>query len=330
MAFDIKQEKIDIEDVLVNYPVKEENDSETFSVDIKNAPRDSDIVKFEITEVDLEELGRKTESSPKDVFKCDLCIKSFESQKGLRVHKKRHFAASGRFVCLLCPQKEFQTMRGLVRHSNGFVHPHDGALFKCKVCKKSLSSKYAVVNHSSVCGKFKCNVCDKGFTSKALMESHRKKLHYGNDMEKLLKAKQKPLICYYCGKNFSEQTLLDEHVNEHRSKGKNYCTKCNKSFQYITQFERHPCRNTAGMYTCNYCSWGFADDESLQIHRTFHRDAPPICQYCHKHFTAWKYLKIHILHFHRDTMKVLNEQSLENLPEPTEPELGELGVYDSD
>ena len=127
----------------------------------------------------------KTHEKPDtaEVFKCDICEKSFALKTELKSHYSARHGVRREYKCDLC-SKTFNQLGGLKRHKND-IHDKaiDSNLRKCNICEKTFTSsrskerlkRHVKDVHSEV--KLKCKICDNEFKSKSTLVKHMKKLH---------------------------------------------------------------------------------------------------------------------------------------------------------
>jgi len=208
------------------------------------------------------------------------CTKTFETLKGLEVHKKLH----GTFACLFCDevsnyaidlaQHEYQSHT----HSNNSKEQLKKILkFKCSRCPRNFQRLAGYTNHfvnahlnistiQSVCSicKFQCH-------TESLREHHLRN-HYivGMDPEKVSS-------CSKCPAYFRTYNQLYCHMKKlHQDPTKpklliHKCDKCDSTFSNPLYLEKHldkehPQTNISHNFKCNKCSRYFIRDVSLKIH----------------------------------------------------------------
>jgi len=113
---------------------------------------------------------------PMEIFKCDLCEKTFPNRRSLTVHAIAHT---------------------------------DERPFSCNQCKKTYKTKKHLAEHErthSDVKKHECNVCHKGFSEKTRLTRHMKS--HLNDKYKY--------TCDTCSEKFKGKKQLNEHMKTHQ------------------------------------------------------------------------------------------------------------------
>jgi uncharacterized C2H2 Zn-finger protein len=114
---------------------------------------------------------------------CSICPHQFGSRANFNRHKVRiHGDKEKKFECNDCGNK-FTTKEYLKKHINGV---HGGLKFKCQQCNKELRSRQGLKIH---------------------LKTHDVIVHEG----------EKPFRCTECGKNFSRQFHLNEHIKKKKN-----------------------------------------------------------------------------------------------------------------
>jgi hypothetical protein len=109
----------------------------------------------------------------------------------------------------------------------------------------------------------RCNLCNKTFAKKCYFTQHFKQMHHNGE---------KQFKCRKCGKCFSEDKALQEHIKRHYMVSKPFkCNQCTKSFIHKTDLKRHEILHSSGMpHVCHLCSKGFARNDHLAKHIKTH------------------------------------------------------------
>ncbi|XP_018310309.1 zinc finger protein 319-like [Mycetomoellerius zeteki] len=90
--------------------------------------------------------------------------------------------------------------------------------YKCPICRKGMSSQYALVRHrKTVCGKirnitgeFKCHSCNKKYDSKGSLSRHKK---YECDVPP-------QFSCIFCNGSFTQKCSLSRHLKTQHEEDK--------------------------------------------------------------------------------------------------------------
>lgn len=111
----------------------------------------------------------EVQTTPK--YQCDLCNKSFASERNLRNHASVH---SHTFLCAQCG-KEFGTSNALKQHER--VHTGEKP-YQCKSCPKAFARIQALRVHRVIHTgdrPYKCDICGRAFTQRSSMKKHRRR-----------------------------------------------------------------------------------------------------------------------------------------------------------
>nr|XP_006824511.1 PREDICTED: zinc finger protein 850-like [Saccoglossus kowalevskii] len=107
-----------------------------------------------------------------------------------------------------------------------------------------------------------------------------------------------PYNCKKCGKSFSTEIILAQHVANHADEKPYTCKKCKKSFSYKSTLAGHSRTHTGERpFTCKKCGKSFNQKSTLQKHYVVHTGDKPYTCKCGKEFTQKSTLvKHYIIH----------------------------------
>lgn len=161
------------------------------------------------------------------------------------------------------------------------------ALFACPVCKKTLTTRPACVQHIRRVHKGEKKLtCDtKGCSFQCA---------YKNDLErhKQLHVEERNVVCEYCGKAFTSISILKDHILYIHNKERQFvCEECGKSFKRNSLLNRHKLSHQQlRPYACKQCSAAFKRSHHLTRH----------LESCHRLTLEKKrrVLKLHFIYFY--------------------------------
>ncbi|XP_063702314.1 gastrula zinc finger protein XlCGF52.1-like [Culicoides brevitarsis] len=247
--------------------------------------------KFE----DVNELSRHIEThNCHSSRKCELCCITFCSKKSQRRHylTANHLSKTGnykneaisgnkfrRHACHLCP-RAYSRADHLKDHLRTHETPVSDAKFQCDICRKCYSIKSVLKEHILSqhlgIGKCLCSFCGKEFTSQANLKQH------------LLRHTQtKAFQCPDCPKAFISKGELKTHLRSHTGARPFVCSDCGKGFSMSYSLLKHKRIHTGERpYICSYCNKAFKILETLKIHTRIHTgEKPYLCSFCQRAFT---------------------------------------------
>ena len=194
-------------------------------------------------------------------IQCDICYKTFESEKQMHLHKKNahkvaHAMAQGK-SCGIC-RKDF--------HTTGAFNIH-------------------MVEKHGLRGNYGCEVCGKQFLSKARLHDHMAN-----------HSTERPHICPTCGKTYKTKRNLDDHMRTHLDNEGFPCGKCGKLFktkQYLSVHLLHTHPDTRRFH-CDICGKLFKTKNVLDVHIEYHMNELNYhCDMCEKRYNTKKSLLAH-------------------------------------
>ena len=166
-------------------------------------------------------------------YECDLCGFSCAQKDNLRIHKEFKHPKSGsiekKFNCKIC-SASFLTQGNLKRH----VRTHsDIKPYVCETCGKSFKDPGTLKQHTYKHGgqSFECRFCSQKFNSPLYLSRHITRVHPVDGIQ----AK----TCSTCGKGFSNNHLLNEHVDSVHDHVKHSCPHCHLVIGRLSSVTRH-------------------------------------------------------------------------------------------
>eukprot|EP00058_Branchiostoma_floridae_P004740 XP_002590228.1 hypothetical protein BRAFLDRAFT_233447 [Branchiostoma floridae] len=184
---------------------------------------------------------------------CELCGKTFQSNKYLARHKRWH---DGEYKCTRC-DANFHDNSSLKSHIT-FIHY--GKLLECAQCDKKFKSAGGLRKHQQLHSPKtqKCTVdkCDREFTAAAPLYYHREKYHR-KDTSNFFE-------CGSCSKTFSSNSKLERHVITHDNLRPFTCETCQTTFKRKDSMVRHMSTHTT--VSCGMCGGKYKGQHQYKRH----------------------------------------------------------------
>ncbi|XP_045584351.1 uncharacterized protein [Procambarus clarkii] len=129
-----------------------------------------------------------------------------------------------------------------------------------------------------------CGECGKTFSCNANLRDHIR-LHTG----------ERPFICSECGMSFAQRSNWRLHKRVHTGERPYMCGICGKTFSRSSHLPGHMRVHTGERpYSCEQCEHSFASAQALKNHaRTHTGEKPFVCEYCQTAFTHSSSLSSH-------------------------------------
>ena len=176
-----------------------------------------------------------------DIYKCNVCFKSFKQKKYVEVHMRMH-TGERPFSCQIC-NKSFPLKGSLTFHVNT-QHSKDRELM-CDQCDFTTVKEYTLKAHKRVhTGEtFKCDKCPKEFTTSRNLNLHT-----------LTHTGERKFQCDDCGKAFKRVDTLKLHKRVHTGERPYKCDECSKTFSRREQLVVHKGKHRGVKdFSCDMC-----------------------------------------------------------------------------
>ncbi|XP_065369237.1 uncharacterized protein LOC135961636 [Calliphora vicina] len=209
-----------------------------------------------------------------EVFRCELCNKSFVHRNKFNKHVSRHQIKQsdepGKYVCNIC---------GKVFKISGELRGH-------------------LIYHGEK--KHKCHLCPKSYYTNATLRRHI--MSHNKEYE---------LMCEVCGKGFIHHTNLREHMTKHTG-AKVTCNICNLQLRK-SSLMRHlrtvhvACEGTIETTfrakNHHYKRLLLRPNRRRSYRKRYKKEKNYICKICNIRFDGYKFLVEHNKEFHADAPK---------------------------
>lgn len=162
---------------------------------------------------------------------------------------------------------------------------NEDPILKCKYCIKTFLEQSLLNRHYKWHARAKnyaCEYCNKGLGSIRSLRSHIKKIH---EKSSLLK-------CTVCEKAYTVQSALDTHMASKHSALQCLCPCCGRTYDSISELEKHLEENKKKSYQCDWCPKNFTNESALRAHQICHENT---CVTCCKSFGTKDQLDHHVL-----------------------------------
>ncbi|KAK6617400.1 hypothetical protein RUM43_014409 [Polyplax serrata] len=205
---------------------------------------------------------------------CEYCADIFKGRKKLRIHMLHQHRSeqSRKYICGVCVKVHDDTEK-LIAHAyeaHGKIMERD---FVCKICAKQYNCNAKVLDHhkNTHDSRYKpCKVCLRIFTDQTLLEEHLQQHAVGD--RSINSDLMTDHQCMICMESFDTVVLLHEHVKEnHPNLRENSCLICGKKYQSIYTCYDHMENKHGGTYlTCRKCLMLFTDKDEKAAHMMTH------------------------------------------------------------
>ncbi|XP_043802021.1 uncharacterized protein LOC122719867 [Apis laboriosa] len=235
-------------------------------------------------------IGRRKSSyrytSEPEEYSCDVCEFKCQNRRRLKEHLERKHASEYKYDCEYCGKK-FK-VKGDMRLHVRFKHK-EGPIV-CDVCGKTCSNSNSLYVHQKWAHfkpKYECEICKRRMVTQENLDQHILLQH----------ERRESFVCEECGKSFTENHRLKQHMMTHTGDRPYDCHICGKAFARRTAYRQHLLIHTGKRpYICDICGKTFTQKPGLICHRKSHPGVHPPLPV------------VHIEHILSDFMKKENGQ----------------------
>ncbi|XP_031846019.2 uncharacterized protein LOC116432788 isoform X7 [Nomia melanderi] len=217
----------------------------------------------------VKHIGRRKNSyrytAEPEEYSCDVCEFKCQNRRRLKEHLERKHASEYKYDCEYCGKK-FK-VKGDMRLHVRFKHK-EGPIV-CDVCGKTCSNSNSLYVHQKWAHfkpKYECEICKRRMVTQENLDQHILLQH----------ERRESFVCEECGKSFTENHRLKQHMMTHTGDRPYDCHICGKAFARRTAYRQHLLIHTGKRpYICDICGKTFTQKPGLICHRKSHPGVHP-------------------------------------------------------
>lgn len=198
-------------------------------------------------------------------YSCDICGFKCPSRRRLKEHLDRKHGSEYKYDCEYCGKK-FKVKSDMRLHVR-FKHKESPII--CDVCGKTCSNSNSLYVHQKWAHfkpKYECEICKRRMVTQENLDQHILLQH----------ERRESFVCEECGKSFSENHRLKQHMMTHTGDRPYDCHICGKAFARRTAYRQHLLIHTGKRpYICDICGKAFTQKPGLICHRKSHPGVHP-------------------------------------------------------
>uniref|UniRef100_A0A182KA94 C2H2-type domain-containing protein n=1 Tax=Anopheles christyi TaxID=43041 RepID=A0A182KA94_9DIPT len=196
----------------------------------------------------------------------------------------------GTIRCEVC-DRTYKTKRYLALHMAKSHGTEEDRPFKCNKCGLAYPKQYLLRSHQLMHVQAECHICKKVLSSNYALKVHITQMHSDDGNQ----------ICATCGKMFRTKAAMDRHIKEHMGLEpieRKQCQYCQKWFNGKYNLNKHIrfLHNEQGqVFRCDICAHESPNSRALSYHKQrVHVQEKHECEHCGKRFKRKLYLREHI------------------------------------
>ncbi|CAL8093690.1 unnamed protein product [Orchesella dallaii] len=207
----------------------------------------------------------------KNPYKCPLCMYTNKHYSQIEKHKQRVHEEKSIVICEIC-SKTYQSEKTLLFHKiRDHGHKSDrNYTMECKICNKTFSTPWYLKNHVTTVHennyRYRCPICEMGFRGKKQVATHVQVVHENIRNFKCTEDG--------CQREFGTNSARNNHIRKAHKREKRFqCLHCEAAFSDGNHLRRHEQIHTnkeTRPFQCHHCGKGFPVLSYLRQHLKSH------------------------------------------------------------